>query len=261
MIMASCAYDEAPEEEDGGLLGHDDANGAMDADGPADVRDEDDAAAVDVEVGVDADTAVSVDVMVDAPLDCAAWCEHALGCVEGLCQGALLQGEDFEEACLTWCGGLEPLKSAIEAFLERGCDDVGADMCVAVPEIGQRCTCGDLPWRSTTTGAPCEDDMACSANCLPEVFEGMFSGFTDGYCSAPCDSHLQCGVGNICVTFAAERACLQGCEDGELGACREGYSCWPSGLASPNGYCFPECGAALQCASGFTCVDGACRED
>jgi len=255
VALAACAYDAAP-EQDGGVLSAD-APTMVDGD-LLDAPSEPDTVAPDVALDDSSGFDVAPDVELDvAPSRCEVWCGHALGCIGEVCLEAISEGEVFEEECAAWCDAVNPIDAEVEAFLDRACGDVAADMCVGVAEVGQRCACDGLPWQDENTGEPCEGDMACSANCLPEVFDGMFSGFTDGYCSAPCDSHLQCGLGNVCVTFANDRACLQGCVVGQ-GGCREGYACWPSGLTSPDGYCFPDCDMALQCAAGQMCVDGVC---
>jgi hypothetical protein len=104
-------------------------------------------------------------------------------------------------------------------------------------------------------GDPCEGKMNCaSRSCLTESYRGGQTGWTDGYCTAACNSNADCPAGT-CQVLGGQGYCLAACEGDS--DCRDGYRCNPVW-----GACLPHCanagwscGAELVCDESGLCVD------
>jgi cysteine-rich repeat protein len=121
------------------------------------------------------------------------------------------------------------------------CDDVD---CVGDP------SCGQPP--EPQDGTPCAQDNQCQGQlCLTETD----FGFPAGYCSESCSlQNPSCVSGSFCTDVGFGNGtglCLATCVIGDVGDCRNGYSCQDGG--DGQGICFPACTAAAQCPTTDNC--------
>ncbi|MHB8874780.1 MAG: hypothetical protein ACYC8T_13910, partial [Myxococcaceae bacterium] len=134
---------------------------------------------------------------------------------------------------------------------------------------------------SDKVGLACIDDPACQAPpddgfCIKGTTpDGGASGFTEGYCSAPCDNDPNhCGDGGSCFTLGTPpndfSACLALCSGPGIGqgSCRTGYVCdtYTTTFADGgtgnafDGVCWPDCHNPGRSCGTQTCGDaGYCE--
>jgi hypothetical protein len=117
-------------------------------------------------------------------------------------------------------------------------------------------------------GHPCLSVNDCPTGdfCVPAAVNGQSTGWTGGYCVAPCgggqNSCRGCPVGSSCVVAGAEGEsyCLQDCA--AQSGCRTGYACSskPDTSHGTRSVCTPPqgCQGDGDCPVGERCQGGAC---
>ncbi|HYQ14780.1 MAG TPA: MYXO-CTERM sorting domain-containing protein [Polyangiaceae bacterium] len=196
-------------------------------------------------------------------------------CVDGVCCQDKRCGTC--EACSELTGTCQPLVSADDengdCAGDHTCDAAGA----CLPSLGQGCS-KDANCASghCTDGVCCDEacDGACRACAQPghegtcslvkgDAAHGSCPG--QGVCGSSCDGKsVDCTplpIGLDCGTSCADAVLTtKTCDD--QGACHssEPNECPDHLLCDDDVSCLTSCNDASDCASGFECLDGACRE-
>ena len=136
---------------------------------------------------------------------------------------------------------------------------------VCLPDCRQGWSCGSMLSCDAATGncvgkllpvgSPCELNVDCaSALCTPAESTSAGTAWSDGYCTALCDTSTACPSTATCIAYADRSYCAASCAASM--DCRAGYVCSPGVKA-----CLPDCRQGWSCGSALTCdpTTGACK--
>ncbi|MCA9565707.1 MAG: hypothetical protein KC561_19555, partial [Myxococcales bacterium] len=164
---------------------------------------------------------------------CSGLCETNLDCgANGWC---LSNADETEVFCAQKCTSHSDCRTGYSCYSVGGGD--GACFPSDLPDLDDPNNVGD----------PCSSGMQCTLGtgddtvCIPPVFDDGSDGWPDGYCTAGCSTHSDCGIGAYCVNIGGSAPvdrlpiCLAGCSAGN--PCRSGYTCVPGSVSN---YCYPD---------------------